>query len=369
METNVSQYDELFMQDRYNAMSEGHPDKSHDEYVGNDYTSSYSDPRRNGPGGTSQGQGYGPYALAPGGSIHIVFAEGVSGLSREKNREVGANWLQYYKGIGTPMLIMPDGSTTTDHNLYKRKWVETGKDSILNTYRKAIWNYWSGYAIPQPPPPPSIFEVESGHDMIRLTWSDNADSWPNFNGYVIYRSEGNVMDPKTEYKKIFECSKVDVVHIYDDTLAFRGFDYYYYIQSKDDGSTNDMQPGKPLVSSMFWTLTSKPAYLRNPDGVESKSTLPIPKKYELSQNFPNPFNPMTTIRFGLPETGHVTLKICNIRGEEIQTLIDGKTMSEGYHVAVWDGRNKRGEAVPSGIYLYRLDIDRCSLIKKLVFSK
>jgi hypothetical protein len=258
---NVSQYDEAYMQDKYDAMSEGHPDKPHDEYVGNDYTSSYSDPRRNGFGGTSQGQGFGPYTLAPGDSIRVVFAEGVAGLDRAKNKEVGGNWLQYYKGTGTPALVMPDGSSTTDHNAYKKAWVMTGKDSILQTYENAAANYQSAYAIPQPPPSPSFFTVQSMDDRIRLTWANNAVVWPHFNGYAVYRSEGRNAGPNAVYGKIFECDAAAAAHTFDDVTVVNNVDYIYYIQSKDDGTQNDVEPGKPLTSSPFWTMTNQPAYL------------------------------------------------------------------------------------------------------------
>jgi hypothetical protein len=69
------------------------------------------------------------------------------------------------------------------------------------------------------------------------------------------------MDPLTVYKKIWECDGSDVVHEFDDMTAVRGFDYYYYIQSKDDGST---EAGKVLKSGMFWTVTSVPANLKRP---------------------------------------------------------------------------------------------------------
>jgi hypothetical protein len=115
-----------------------------------------------------------------------------------------------------------------------------------------------------PPPPPQSFTVSSGGDRISLSWSDNADNYPHFNGYVIYRSQGTVMDPKSEYGKLFECDKSNLVHNFDDRSAVRGFDYYYYIQSKDDGTQNDVQPGIPLYSSMFWTLTNSPASLQRP---------------------------------------------------------------------------------------------------------
>lgn len=272
MSGNVSQYNEIFMDDRYQIMSEGHPDKPHDTYVGDDYAMNYADPRRQSGGGTSQGQGYGPYTLEFGDSVRIVFASGVSGISREKNREVGKNWLQWYKQTAQPALVLPDGSITTDHNLYKRRWVETGKDSILKIFQNALNNYQSGYKLPQPPPPPEQFNVNSGGDRIRLSWSDNAVSSPHFDGYVIYRSVGNVLDPHSKYEKIFECSRSNVVHTYDDLTPVRGFDYYYYIQSKDDGTQNEVEPGKPLYSSLHWTITSLPATLQR----EAIPSTPLP---------------------------------------------------------------------------------------------
>ena len=108
--------------------------------------------------------------------------------------------------------------------------------------------------------------VTSGGDRIRLTWAANAATDPHFNGYVVYRSEGNVKIYQTVYTKVFECDAANAVHTWDDTTAVRGFNYYYYIQSKDDGSQNDVEPGHPLFSSLFLTLTTVPAHLLRPAG-------------------------------------------------------------------------------------------------------
>jgi hypothetical protein len=85
-----------------------------------------------------------------------------------------------------------------------------------------------------------------------------------------------------------------------------------------------------------------------------KPTLPeIPKGFGLSQNYPNPFNPSTAIRYSLPQAGFVTLKIYGILGQEITALVEGQR-SAGQYVVGWDGRNRQGSAVGSGVYLYRL---------------
>jgi hypothetical protein len=267
----VNQFDETLMSRRYKFMTEGHPPLPHDLTLGPGvYEDDYTDADRNAGGGTSQGQGFGPYTLAPGDSIHIVFATSVSGISREKNLDVGANWLKYYNKTGTPDLIMPDGSaapkTLDGANQYKKAWVQSGGDSLIQAYREAINNYSSNYQLGnnQTPPPPDQFTVESGGNKISLSWSENADSYPYFNGYVIYRSEGSVMDPLSTYTKIFECDKSNVVHSFDDLTPKRGFDYYYYIQTKSDGSQNKIRPGEPIYSSLIWTITDQPAHLERP---------------------------------------------------------------------------------------------------------
>ncbi|HEX9933821.1 MAG TPA: hypothetical protein VGB38_01390, partial [bacterium] len=132
----TSQFDELLMQARYNLMTEGHLAQTQAEYVGERY-SSEAFPEKvevrktQTTGSSSQGQGFGPYTLADGDSIRIVFAEGVNGIGWPKCREVGANWFAYYLGTSKPELKMPDGSVETDHTMYTRAWCETGRDSIM----------------------------------------------------------------------------------------------------------------------------------------------------------------------------------------------------------------------------------------------
>ena len=73
----------------------------------------------------------------------------------------------------------------------------------------------------------------------------------------------------------------------------------------------------------------------------------------LDGNYPNPFNPSTSIRFSVPAEQRVSLKIFNMLGQEVVTLVDGK-MTTGSHEVVWDGRNASGQTVASGTYVYRL---------------
>lgn len=79
----------------------------------------------------------------------------------------------------------------------------------------------------------------------------------------------------------------------------------------------------------------------------------LPLDYLLTQNFPNPFNPSTSIKFQVPGSCFVTLKLYNMLGEEVRTLFSGQVMRGNYTV-VWDGTNEMGNRLSSGTYIYRL---------------
>jgi PKD repeat protein len=80
----------------------------------------------------------------------------------------------------------------------------------------------------------------------------------------------------------------------------------------------------------------------------------VPHAFALEQNYPNPFNPSTRIQYNLPAPGEVYLRVYNLHGELVMTLVSG-AQAAGEHVVYWDGRNHLGERVASGIYLYRLE--------------
>lgn len=97
-------------------------------------------------------------------------------------------------------------------------------------------------------------------------------------------------------------------------------------------------------------------------GVKDQSQ--IPTEFNLKQNYPNPFNPYTKIEFMLPKSTNVTLRVYNLIGQEIQTLIDNRLYTAGTHSVVFNSKN-----LPSGLYLYRLDADGRSFTKKMILLK
>lgn len=106
-------------------------------------------------------------------------------------------------------------------------------------------------------------------------------------------------------------------------------------------------------------------------GVEAEDT-ELPEEFSLEQNFPNPFNPLTEIRYNLKETGSVRLAVYNILGREIKTLVQ-MNQTAGAHNALWNGTDESGKLVSSGIYFYSLEVNNpngsVKRTKKMLLTK
>ena len=89
------------------------------------------------------------------------------------------------------------------------------------------------------------------------------------------------------------------------------------------------------------------------DGLPTQEP-PLPQRFHLFQNHPNPFNASTTIRFALPKAGRVRIDVYNVLGQKVTTLLDAR-YDAGYHECQWDACDSRAHALSSGLYLLRLD--------------
>lgn len=94
----------------------------------------------------------------------------------------------------------------------------------------------------------------------------------------------------------------------------------------------------------------------------------VPDDYNLSHNYPNPFNPQTTISFDLPSAQNVQLDVYDISGELVKTLINGPRIA-GNHRVTWSGVDQQGREVSSGVYYYRMDAGHFSQIRKMTLVK
>ncbi|MDP4195566.1 MAG: T9SS type A sorting domain-containing protein, partial [Bacteroidota bacterium] len=135
-----------------------------------------------------------------------------------------------------------------------------------------------------------------------------------------------------------------------------------YSSSGDPIGAND--PGQyNLVTSKYWPLLDFVTAAAT--GVEgSKLGNAVPTKFNLEQNYPNPFNPSTTIRFDVAKNTLVTLKVYNVVGQLVATLVNGKQLSPGTYAVTWNASN-----LASGMYLYSFEADGNIITKKMMLIK
>ncbi|RMH72217.1 MAG: T9SS C-terminal target domain-containing protein [Gemmatimonadetes bacterium] len=124
-----------------------------------------------------------------------------------------------------------------------------------------------------------------------------------------------------------------------------------------------------------WNLMSRDYYLQaivsymEGSNVEPENTsIAVPAKVELGQNYPNPFNPFTSIKYSVPATDHVSLKVYNSSGQLVKVLVDGTQEASSYTVT-WDGTDELGNSVNSGVYFYTLETNNTSETKSMVLLK
>jgi len=123
---------------------------------------------------------------------------------------------------------------------------------------------------------------------------------------------------------------------------------FVYHDYNDDGSIAGIRAEYPAMGDIVASV----------DPLEN-----MPTAYALEQNYPNPFNPKTSISFALPNAGHVSLKVYNVLGQEVATLVDGH-MEAGNQSAEWEASE-----FSSGVYFYRLNAERYTQTLKMMLLK
>ena len=186
----------------------------------------------------------------------------------------------------------------------------------------------------------ACFSVEASHDGFFITGTTNGNWWVHTGDMWVFEtdSNGNLL-----WEKIYDIRLSD--------FAFNG------IQTSDDsyvvtGMTSTGFGGDLWLAKLGWVPTSID---NNHSGISG---------FFLYQNYPNPFNPSTTIAFDLPKTSKVTLKIFNILGEEVTTLVSDR-LSAGSYTYEWS----RPVGMASGVYFYRLDTDQYVQTRKMILMR
>ncbi|MCB0281698.1 MAG: hypothetical protein H6627_03585 [Calditrichae bacterium] len=286
------------------------------------------------PGGFSFGNGYGPYTMGPGDTVKIIMAEAVSGLSRNSCIEIGK---QYKRG------------EISDYE--KNTWVMTGKDSLFQTFRRAIANYESGYNLANSPKPTKVFNINGGGDRISLSW-DLYDE-EGVSGFRIYRSVGRHDKPEELIAELPATARK-----YDDLSPIRGIAYYYYIQvvGEDQAAVPDLNiPATASLSSRYYTQSYDPTFLKRPPG-DSETFATKDSKLRV---VPNPYiisSDQNRLRFGTENAdrlaffnipGQCTIDIYTERGEKITTI----DHSDGSGDEYWNSVTSSNQLVVSGVYI------------------
>ena len=135
---------------------------------------------------------------------------------------------------------------------------------------------------------------------------------------------------------------------------------YYFVEWSDGGTMVHTATVPHFIDEVFTATFSD-----IPTGDE---TDPLPLVNSLHQNHPNPFNPVTTISFSLRERGRALLAVYDVAGRLVRVLADG-VMDAGPHEVAWDGRDREGRAVASGVYFYRLETGAFMETKKMVLLR
>jgi len=205
--------------------------------------------------------------------------------------------------------------------------------------------YAQGYRTFNPLETPTGVSASDGLEgLIYIHWN----SVPNANFYKVFRAN-SIGGTKTELGNWqTQLSIVDVPES-PDTL------YYYWVKAAIDSSGGR--------ESDFGGPDSGYYIVGTPTPVDSVIVPLIPEVFLLSQSYPNPFNAQATIKFALPEASHVNIKIYDLLGRNIETLVDDE-MPAGYHQATWNAND-----VSTGIYFYRIQAGDYSETKKMVLLK
>jgi len=216
---------------------------------------------------------------------------------------------------------------------------------------------------PSPRPPRMVtglsgfYHEPYGTPKVYLSW-DRSDPAEGVISYTIQRADGEEGDPEDFYylASVGNGGSGPVIEYSD--VKLRPVDAHRYRVR----AVNNAGPGD-YCGDIFIILESG-------GGIESHDVdiVALPSELTLDQNYPNPFNPTTTVRYGLPKSSRVNLRIMNTRGQTVKTLVD-EEKSAGWYTVTWDGKNESGQQVSSGIYLYLLETNEGSILKKMTLIR
>ncbi len=193
----------------------------------------------------------------------------------------------------------------------------------------------------------SSFEAQASFNQVVLNW--RTESEVNNLGFNIYRrNEKDESWQKINSTLIPGAGSSSMAHEYQfvDQNVVSGETYSYRLESVSLNGMNES------FDQLIQTVQ-----------------IPIPTEFAVFPNFPNPFNPETTIKFQLPEQTRISIYIYDLKGNLIKHLLDNESLQPGEHQVKWDATNDAHSTVSSGTYVYRLVTNKHAKIGKMVFIK
>ena len=186
----------------------------------------------------------------------------------------------------------------------------------------------------------ALSKVQNGMPVVSLQWVTRREE-DNI-GFNVYRSQTKNGAFEKVNPQLIRSSQSGHYKFVDGTIE-AGRRYYYKIEDVDLSGARTMHG--PVAA-----------------------TVSLPEQFHLCQNYPNPFNPETTIRFTLPQAGHVQLVIFNLLGQKVRTLVDGDRKA-GFYSLRWDGRDEFGNPAASGIYYYVIKSGNFHDTKRMILAR
>jgi len=162
-------------------------------------------------------------------------------------------------------------------------------------------------------------------------------------------------------------NRIAVMHFTLDDPSLKSFEIGTFAQEAPAHELqyiyNEWTEGTPRVQSL------NPEFQGGVIALDSRTPgVSLPTEFGMSQNVPNPFNPTTKVSFALPVASKVNLAVYNVLGQHVTTLVDA-FMPAGYQETIWDGTDKDGHTVASGVYFYKLRAGDFTDTKKMLMLK
>ena len=356
--------------------------------------------------------GYGPSAADPLGHYDVYDLQGVGNTNNQLGGRAtiqqaqGYNLIVYDNGDGTPGIpLLPDGvdldSEKVDQATWFRNWL--AQANISSAGFATLWMIGS-----------NTVEEKSTNALIATTMGvtfSSADQAlnvsPQVDGVTSFTFDKGAGSSPVDFSSTLYTLKggCPIVRNYDaidaNGTAVRTHRYRNplnaslgggaLVMNRNDGSAYNTiqmthpwfdirdnagtpaptQPEIVLLGQILGAALPAPC-LRSPNPATDtggQDELDVPRQTVLHQNVPNPFNPITQITFDLAQSGRVRLRIYDVAGRLVRTLIDKDLSAGRNHSAVWNGMDDQNRSLSSGVYFYRLEAAGNSLTRKVVLMK